>query len=131
MKDATGKPVAGAEVWADGRTYSFDLPNRPFTTDENGMARIPLGSDIDRTQLALRVVGDGIAAPVATFERGAPPESHEITIGASTAVGGTVVDADGQAVADTWVYLKNTSTTVQDDGVVLTGPGANLGGGEN
>ncbi|MGI9243747.1 MAG: hypothetical protein ACR2RV_23320, partial [Verrucomicrobiales bacterium] len=126
IKDAGGNPVAGAEVWADGRTYSFDLPNRPFTTDENGVARIPLGSDLDRTQLSLRVAGDGIAAPVATFERGAPPESHEITVGSSTRIGGSVVDSDGQPVTDTWVYLKGTSSTTQPDGVVLTGPGANL-----
>lgn len=32
-----GAPLTGAKVWADGRNYSFDLPERPFTTDRKSV----------------------------------------------------------------------------------------------
>lgn len=105
--DAAGAPVANAEVWADGRHYSFDLPNRPFSTDAQGFVQIPLGVDLDRTVLGLRAVtGDG-ASPLVAFSAGDAPRSYELRIDPAQVVGGSVIDARGQPLGDCWVYLKN------------------------
>ena len=103
---ADGHPVANAQVWADGRNYSFDLPNRPFATDANGVARIPLGSDMDRTNLALRVEGDHVASQVVSFPKGRPPQNYDLTVGPAQTVGGRVTDENGNVIANTWIYLK-------------------------
>ena len=73
---ASGQPLPNAPVWADGRIYSFDLPHRPFVTDAQGFARIPLGADLERTALVLRFEGFGQASPAVAFPRGEPPENH-------------------------------------------------------
>ena len=104
-----GRPVANAQVWADGRIYSFDLPNRPFTTDTNGVARIPLGSDTSRTTLALRAEGDRQVSQVVTFPAGQPPQSYDLSVGQAQKVGGRITDENGNALANTWIYLKGTS----------------------
>lgn len=106
--DDAGQPVQGAEVWASGRHYSFDLPDRPFVTDENGIARIPIGVDMDRTSLGLRVrTADGEAAPSIRFPTGEPPRETEVTLAATQTIGGQAVSADGGTLANTWIYLKN------------------------
>ena len=104
-----GQPVSEARVWADGRRYTFDLPNRPFTTDANGYAKIPLGPDVTRTALTLRVEGDGLASPAVTFPMGRPPQSCEANVEAAQSVGGKVLGADGLPLANTWIYLKQAT----------------------
>lgn len=121
----SGQAVPNAHVWADGRNYSFDLPNRPFVTDANGFARIPLGSDLDRTELVLRFEGHGLASPAVAFPPGAPPERYELKADLARTVGGKVVDATGQPVADTWVYLKRPAADA--DGAASPGRGTSLG----
>ncbi len=79
VQSADSTPVSGAKVWADGRNYSFDLPDRPFLTDADGYARIPIGVDHDRTALAMRLEASGFTAPLATFPQGAPPAETVIT----------------------------------------------------
>ncbi|MCB1097050.1 MAG: hypothetical protein KDN22_15865 [Verrucomicrobiae bacterium] len=124
--DAAGAPVAGAEVWADGRTYSFDLPNRPFATNDEGYARIPLGADLDRTALVLRVAtDDGLASTAVAFQNGTPPDHYEMTVEPAQTVGGTVTDAEGQPVGDTWIYLKTGTSTDNND--FMSQVGRNLG----
>ncbi len=103
---AGGQPLQNASVWADGRSYSFDLPERPYATDANGIARIPLGTDINRTDLVLRVEGNGLASQAIAFPRGEPPPNYDLTAAPARTVGGQVLDASGDPVASTWVYLK-------------------------
>ena len=122
---ASGQPLPNAQVWADGRNYSFDLPNRPFVTDANGFARIPLGADLDRTELVLRFEGYGMASPAVVFPRGEPPESYVLKANLARAVGGKVVDSNGEPVAGTWVYLSRPG--VGEDGAPPEKPGASLG----
>jgi hypothetical protein len=105
-----GQPVSEAKVWADGRRYSFDLPYRPFTTDANGYVKIPLGPDVTRTALTLRVEGDGLASPAVTFPMGQPPQSVEANIESSRTVGGKVVGADGLPLANKWIYLTQATS---------------------
>ncbi|MGB8170572.1 MAG: hypothetical protein WCF18_23920, partial [Chthoniobacteraceae bacterium] len=111
-----GLPLANAEVWADGRRYSFDLPNRPFATDENGFVKIPLGTDLDRTALWLRLAGNGLAAPIVSFPLGSPPESYVLKAEPAQPVSGRVVDESGLPLADTWVYLKRAAGNGQAAG---------------
>ena len=101
-----GRPVPNAQVWADGRVYSFDLPNRPFATDASGVARIPLGTDLIRTSLSLRADGGGLASQAVAFPHGEPPESFQLTVVPARTVGGRLLDAEGNPVANTWVFLK-------------------------
>lgn len=117
-----GRPIAGARVWADGRNYSFDLPYRPFLTDENGVARIPLGTDLNRTTLAVQAEGDRMISPVVSFPAGQPPQSCDVTAGPVQTVGGRVTDENGNALANTWLYLKGQANA---EGSAMTG--ANLG----
>ena len=114
-----GQPVSEAKVWADGRRYSFDLPNRPFTTDANGYVKIPLGTDVTSTALTLRVEGDGSASPMVTFPTGQPPQNFEASVEPAQIVGGKVLGADGLPVANTWIYLK-PKPVVSDNGALLT-----------
>ena len=121
---ADGQPVANAQVWADGRMFSFSLPNRPFATDASGVARIPLGADVNRTELVLRVDSGGLASPAVAFPRGEPPQSYDLTAEPAQTVGGRVTDVNGSPIADTWIYLKKpgaSETTFTARG------GANLG----
>lgn len=107
VQSADGKPVRGAKVWADGRNYSFDLPDRPFLTDADGYARIPIGVDHDRTALALRLEASGYTAPLARFPQGQPPADAVITADPlNQTVGGTLVDASGSPVANTRLLLR-------------------------
>ena len=122
---ADGRPVPGAQVWADGRHYSFDLPNRPFATDANGIAHIPLGADLDRTSLSLRVDGGGLASPAVAFPHGEPPESFQLIAQPAQTVGGQLLDAQGNPVANTWVYLKGATGNADDANVAMGG--VNLG----
>ena len=108
---ADGQPVANAPVWADGRMFSFSLPNRPFTTDANGVARIPLGADVNRTELVIRVDGGGLASAAVAFPLGEPPQSYALTAAPAQTVGGRVTDVNGSPIADTWIYLKRPGAT--------------------
>jgi hypothetical protein len=119
-----GRPIPNAQVWANGRIYSFDLPNRPFSTNENGIAKIPLGTDLARTHLALRVEGNGLASRVFVLPQGQPPPIVEISAGPAQTVGGQVLDAGGKPVADTWIYLKEPAN-LNPMGVAM--PGGSLG----
>lgn len=102
-----GAPLTGAKVWADGRNYSFDLPDRPYTTDAEGYAKIPVGVDIDRTALALRVEADGYTAPVTKYALGSVPENTTLrTETASQTVGGQLLDESGAPMADTRVLIR-------------------------
>lgn len=103
---ADGQPVANAEVWADGRNYSFDLPNRPFATDRDGYATIPVGADVDRTALALRAVAPGQSSATLRYAAGQLPEGGSLTLEVSETVGGIALDASGQPLPNTRVYLK-------------------------
>ena len=107
---ADGTPVAGANVWADGRNYSFDLPNRPFPTDANGYAQIPVGVDIDRTTLQLRAEAPGLASPPIRFAAGELPDSPSLVVENAQTIGGIALDANGQPMANARVYLKSTGT---------------------
>ncbi len=117
--DADGRPVANAQVWAGGRKFSFDLPNRPFVTDTNGLARIPLGSDLDRTALVLRAEASGLASPTVAFPLGQPPASHELRTATAQAVGGRVTDANGAPIPHTWIYLKAPASAAGEAGANL------------
>ncbi|MES2709846.1 MAG: hypothetical protein V4726_24835 [Verrucomicrobiota bacterium] len=102
-----GAPLTGAKVWADGRNYSFDLPNRPYTTDAEGYASIPVGVDQDRTALALRLEASGYTAPFKQFARGETPESVTLTAEtASQSVSGRLINESGAPLADTRVFLR-------------------------
>jgi hypothetical protein len=115
-----GSPVSGAAVWANGRNYSFDLPDRPFTTDADGYARVPVGVDIDRTALQLRVTTPGLAARVVSLANGQVPESQTLVAEAAQTVGGQVLDANGQPVADTRVMLKLAGNGATSSGLAPT-----------
>jgi hypothetical protein len=121
---ADGQPVANAQVWADGRRYSFDLPNRPFATDANGVAKIPLGADVNSTALVLRVEGGGLASQAVAFPRGQPPQNYDLTAEPAQTVGGRVTDANGSPIGNTWIYLKRPSDA---DAAASEGGGASLG----
>lgn len=101
-----GQPLANAQVWADGRNYSFDLPNRPYPTDAEGYATIPVGADIDRTALRLRAEAPGLASPVTAFALGAVPSEYSIQVAPSEQVNGRAVDADGQPLPLARVLLR-------------------------
>jgi hypothetical protein len=103
---ADGQPVANAQVWADGRNYSFDLPNRPFATDAEGYATIPVGADIDRTSLVLRAEAPGQSSATTRYPAGTLPEGQSMLLGATEPVGGVALDASGQPMANTRIYLK-------------------------
>jgi hypothetical protein len=114
-----GAPLANAHVWADGRNYSFDLPNRPFPTDAEGYATIPVGADLDRTALRLRADAPGLASPVASFALGQVPTEYALTLAPAEPVGGVALGADGQPLPYARVVLKQASTG--DDALVQSG----------
>ncbi len=104
-----GAPLPNAQVWADGRQYSFDLPNRPYQTDAEGYATIPVGVDLDRTALRLRAEAPGLASPVASFSMGEVPSEHSFSLSPSEQVGGVALGADGQPLPYARVVLRQTS----------------------
>lgn len=109
-----GAPVSGAQVWADGRNYSFDLPDRPFTTDAAGYATIPVGVDQDRTALSLRLQASGMTAPLTQFAAGETPAEVVLTAEATAQqVAGRLVDESGAPLADARVFLKQTTAEGQ------------------
>lgn len=118
--DADGQPVANAQVWADGRKYSFDLPHRYFTTDATGIARIPLGADLSRTALVLRVEGKGLASSTVAFPLGQQPQTYDLTAEPSQIVGGRVTDANGAPIPNTWIYLKAPANEGASLGAIKT-----------
>jgi hypothetical protein len=103
-----GSPATGAQVWADGRNYSFDLPNRPFTADSDGWATIPVGADTDRTALVLRAEMPGYSSSIDRSERGNLPEGKSLTLAPSQRIGGTAVSADGKPMSGARVFLQQT-----------------------
>ena len=103
---ADGQPAANAQVWADGRNYSFDLPNRPFPTDAAGWATIPVGADIDRTALVLRAEIPGQSSALTRYPAGQLPAGQTLVMGNSETVGGTALDANGAPMPHARVYLK-------------------------
>ncbi len=103
-----GSPATGAKVWADGRSYSFDLPNRPFTADNDGWATIPVGSDTDRTALVLRAEMPGYASPIDRSEQGSLPDGKSLTLAPSQHIGGTAVGADGKPMPGARVFFQQT-----------------------
>ena len=104
--------------------FSFSLPNRPFATDASGVARIPLGADVNRTELVLRVDSGGLASPAVAFPRGEPPQSYNLTAEPAQTVGGRVTDVNGSPIADTWIYLKKPGAS---ETAFTARGGANLG----
>ncbi len=118
-----GQPAANAQVWADGRNFSFDLPNRPFATDASGWATIPVGVDLDRTALSLRAEFSGMASATLRYPVGEMPQTAALSMAPAVTVGGTAVDAAGNPLANSRVYLqmnedaarKPTVTTVRTD----------------
>ena len=103
-----GSPASGAQVWADGRKYSFDLPNRPFTADSDGWASIPVGTDTDRTALALRAEMPGYASPINRSDRGKLPQGASLTLAPSQRIGGTAVSKDGKPMPHARVFFQQT-----------------------
>jgi hypothetical protein len=108
VTDEAGRPVQGAEVWANGRQYTFPLPERPFITDERGIATIPTG-DERGASLGLRLEARGRASEPIQLDPGAPPETINITAQRGEAVGGTLLDADGAPVANTHVVITGAA----------------------
>ncbi len=104
-----GSPAAGAQVWADGRNYSFDLPNRPFTADDDGWAAIPIGVDTDRTALVLRAEVPGYASPTNRSDLGDLPQGRSLTLAPSQRIGGTAMSADGRSMPHARVFLQQTT----------------------
>ena len=104
--DPNGQPVPGAKVYADGRNYSFDLPDRPYTADAAGNVKIPIGADVDRTALQLRMSAPGLSSQTMSFERGDVPTNQTLTASAAQAVGGQILDADGYPAANLRVALR-------------------------
>jgi len=103
-----GQPLANARVWADGRNYSFDLPNRPYATDADGYATIPVGADPDRTALRLRAEAPGLASPVAGFPLGSVPSDYAFQLAAAESVGGVAMGSDGQSLPYARVLLRES-----------------------
>lgn len=104
-----GAPLPDARVWADGRNYSFDLPNRPYQTDADGYATIPVGADLDRTALRLRAEAPGLATPVASFPMGEVPSEHSLSLSQAERIGGVAVGPDGQPLPYARVVLKESA----------------------
>ena len=111
-----GSPAPGANVWADGRNYSFDLPNRPFTTDTNGWAVIPVGSDTDRTALVLRAEVPGFASPTYRSDSGQLPDGQSLALAPSQRIGGRAVTPDGQPMPGARVFLQPAASASRNDG---------------
>ncbi|MCX6857459.1 MAG: hypothetical protein NTV80_21420 [Verrucomicrobia bacterium] len=105
-----GSPANGAKVWADGRNYSFDLPNRPFTADSDGWVTIPVGVDTDRTALVLRAERGDFASATSRSQRGNLPQNQSITLAPAESIGGTVVGYDGKAMPGARVFLQSTAS---------------------
>lgn len=103
---ADGRPFPGAEVWADGRNYSFDLPNRPYPVDASGYALIPVGVDIDRTALSLRAVAPGLASAGMRFPVGELPQGQVLTLSPVENVSGVALDAAGQPMPNARILLR-------------------------
>ncbi len=101
-----GQPVPGAKVFADGRNYSFDLPDRPYTADASGNVRIPVGADADRTALQLRLATPGLASQTLSFARGEVPINPTITASTAQQVGGQLLDAEGYPAANQRIALR-------------------------
>lgn len=104
--DPNGQPLPNARVWADGRNYSFDLPDRPYITDSEGNVKMPIGADPDRTALRLRTAAEGVASPTTSFARGDVPQNQTLTTSHASEIGGQVVDADGYAVPNVRLALR-------------------------
>ncbi len=118
-----GKPVPNTQVWADGRNFSFDLPERSFVTDAEGYVSIPIGVDTDRTALALRADAPGLIAMAIQLEAGNVDEQILILM-PGTQVSGTALDASGQPAAGRRLFLKTPGDngTSQTLAQVITGP---------
>lgn len=120
---ADGQPVPNAVVWADGRNYSFDLPDRPFVTDAEGYVSIPIGVDTDRTALALRAETPGMAAEAIRLEPG-NVEDQTLTLASFTQVSSIALEANGEPAGGRRIFLKSPegSDTSQTLAQVVTGP---------
>jgi hypothetical protein len=105
--DAGNQPVANTQVWADGRLFSFELPNRPFVTNAEGIARIPLGSDQSRGEIILRVDGNGLASSPIRVSR--KKQRRDIKAEPASKVGGRVTNENDVPVVYACVYLKTSS----------------------
>ena len=118
-----GQPASNARVWANGRNYSFDLPERPFATDAEGYVTIPIGSDVDRTALALRAEAPGLAAQAIRLEPGTTTR-QTLTMAPATIVSGIALNAQGRPAAGRRVILKTPGDidTNQTLAQVITGP---------
>ncbi len=114
-----GQPAAHAQVWADGRNFSFDLPNRPFPTDASGWVTIPVGVDLDRTALSLRAESNGMASATFLYPMGQVPETGALSMAPVVFVSGTAVDANGKALANTRIYLQINEGADRNPNVTL------------
>ncbi len=117
--DAHGQPAAHVQVWADGRNFSFALPNRPFSTDASGWATIPVGVDLDRTALSLRAAAGGMASATVLYPLGQVPETARLAMAPVVVVSGAAVDGTGQALAHTRIYLRTQSGADRDPNVTV------------
>jgi len=106
---ADGTPAAGAQVWADGRNYSFDLPNRPFTADAQGWVTIPIGADVDRTALVLRAEAPGFVSPTLRSDPGQLPQNQSLALEPAQRIGGIAVGPDGSPLPGARVFLGQAS----------------------
>ncbi|MGI8603085.1 MAG: hypothetical protein ACR2OZ_08795 [Verrucomicrobiales bacterium] len=109
VTNSDGTPLPNADVWAGGRTYSFALPDRPFPTDGEGYASIPLGVDVDRTALQLRLSAPGLAAPVVAFESGQVPDSPTLVAEPAQTIGGQLLADNGAPLPGTRLVLKRSA----------------------
>ena len=65
-----------------------------------------------------------MASQVITFPTGQPPQNYDLTVGPAQTVGGRVTDENGNAIANTWIYLRGpTNADAGNTGVT----GANFG----
>jgi len=106
-----GTPAAGADVWAGGRNFSFDLPQRPYPADADGWATIPVGEDVDRTALSLRAVMPGHSSEILRAPVGEVPITASLTLAPTVTLRGTVADSTGQPRSGVHVFLSQASTS--------------------
>ena len=106
VTDDLGHPVSGAEVWAAGRSFSVPLPDRPFVTDSEGRATVPLGPDYANSNLEFRIVHDGVAAAPASYLGGEiEGGSVGIQVAPSALAQGLLLGDNGQPLPNTRVIV--------------------------
>lgn len=49
-----------------------------------------------------------MASQAVSFPMGQAPQNYDLTVGPARTVGGRVTDENGNAISDTWIYLKGS-----------------------